>query len=106
MKITLDINGKDKEFKSAKITTRLYRKTIGLHSAWRSGEFMPKGYGVEDIDGAIDYILEVFGNQFTADEFLDGYYLGDSVDFMALIDACMDNVIFNEGKVEKDEKKA
>ena len=106
MEIVLDINGKETTFKTGKVTVRLYRKTVDLHSAWVAGEFMPKGYTSKDIDQAIEYICEVFGNQFTLDDFLDGYEMNDSLDFMVLINGCMDNVLFNGGKVEKSEKKA
>ena len=34
MEIVLDINGKETTFKTGKITVRLYRKTVDLHSAW------------------------------------------------------------------------
>lgn len=106
MEVTLTIEGKKKKFKMGNVSVRLYRETVTLLHEFKNGTFMPDNYQSGDIDKAVDYIVSVFGNQFTADEFLDGYELYDAVEFMQLLNQCMDNVLFNKGRVEVTEKKA
>ena len=106
MEVTLTIKGKKKKFKMGKVSVRLYRETVTLLHEFKNGTFMPDNYESDDIDKAVDYIVTVFSNQFTSDEFLDGFELYDAVEFMQLLNQCMDNVLFNKGRVEVSEKKA
>lgn len=100
MELKLILDGKEKTFRSGKITTRMFRRATEIRKAFVGGDFLGENYGGEDLDGAIDFIVEYFGKQFTFDDFLDGYLLEDSADFMVLFLKVLYNVQTNEDKAK------
>ncbi len=70
MKITININGKDKEFKTDFISARMFRKSEELTRKHQNKEEV-------DIDEIVDFIVQVFNNKFTIDEFYDGVDVSD-----------------------------
>lgn len=72
MQITLRIDGKDKIFKQEFISGRMFRRTLEIQKLFRVNE---EGKNVIDethIDALVDYVVELFGRQFTIDDFYDG----------------------------------
>lgn len=70
MKITIKINGKDKEFKTDFISARMFRRSEELSRKHQNKEEV-------DIDEIVDFIVQVFNNKFTIDEFYDGVDVSD-----------------------------
>jgi len=66
MKITLKIEGQDKEFIQDFIPARMFRKTMEMQSK------LTKGVDEKALDSMAGYVVEMFGNQFTLDQFYDG----------------------------------
>lgn len=75
MKIKLNIGGKQREFYSKGLTARASLKAFEyleeIENKALSGE--DKLYGPEQMERLLDFVVSLFGNQFTEDEFLDGY---------------------------------
>lgn len=67
MKITLRINKEEKTFTAPFVSARKLKETIKLSVK------VQNGVGEELMDELIDYEVSLYGNQFTADELLDGY---------------------------------
>lgn len=67
MQITLEINGQNKTFVAPFIKGRMVRRTIEI-----SKSLNLKDLSAEELDRMVDYVVEVYGNQFTRDEFYDG----------------------------------
>ena len=68
MQITLNINGEDKSFTAPFVNARKLRETIAM-SAKMQGQAQDETM----IDNMVNYIVDIFGNQFTSDNFYDGY---------------------------------
>lgn len=67
MKITLNIDKKDREFATPFISGRKLRNTFAMSKkieSLKQDETM--------LDEMVAYIVDIFGNQFTLDEFYDG----------------------------------
>lgn len=105
MELKLIIDEKEKTFRTGKITTRMFRKATDIRKSFVNGEFLGENYGSEDLDQAIDFIVEYFGKQFTYDEFLDGNMVDDSGDFMVLFLKVLYNIQTNEDKAKVPAKK-
>ncbi|MBP1907075.1 hypothetical protein J2Z32_003740 [Paenibacillus turicensis] len=85
MEITLKINGEDKTFTQSFIPARIFRKTIVIQKKLQ-GEI-----DETVLDALIDYIVTLFGKQFSVDELYDG------LDARRLLDAaikCVNEVVF------------
>ena len=76
IEIELEINGEIKRFVCTKIKGILLRKTVGKIKVFES---MDKGMDEEKLDRLADYMVDVFGNQFTREEFYDGVELDDVI---------------------------
>ena len=76
IEIELEINGEIKRFVCTKIKGILLRKTVGIIKVFES---MDKGMDEEKLDRLADYIVDVFGKQFTREEFYDGIELGNVI---------------------------
>ena len=76
IEIELEINGEIKRFVCTKIKGILLRKTVGIIKVFES---MDKGMDEEKLDRLADYMVDVFGKQFTREEFYDGIELGDVI---------------------------
>ena len=68
LSLTLKINGEDKTFTAPFVSGRAYRKIIELEEKELSGELK----GLELLDAQVDYMVELYNGQFTADEYYDG----------------------------------
>lgn len=67
MQITLIINGEAKTFNQSFISGRAFRQSLAIQNILESGEILP-----ETLDRVADYVVSVYGKQFTQDEFYDG----------------------------------
>lgn len=100
MEIELTLNGKKKKFKSKGITFRTYRTGTELLPKVQNEEFLGNDFPMEELDEAVDLVLNYFNHQFTKDEFYDGYHMGDSLDFVAMFWEVLLNIQMNNGKRE------
>lgn len=98
MEITLNIKDKEKKFKSKEITFRAFLKGTDLMRKMNSGEFLGDNYDLNEMNEAVELIINYFGNQFTQDDFYDGFKLEDSLDFFALFNEVLINIQMNDGK--------
>ena|SRR5690606_7952687 len=71
MQITLRINGKEKTFTQDFISGRMFRRTLEISKKFQDGQI-----DVETLDIAVDYVVDLFGGQFSRDEFYDGIEAG------------------------------
>jgi hypothetical protein len=67
MQITLFVNGEEKTFTVPFVKARMFRRALEI----------TKKYDLNDVDVAtldilVSYVVELFNNQFTVDEFYDG----------------------------------
>ncbi|UOQ93416.1 hypothetical protein MUO14_24115 [Halobacillus shinanisalinarum] len=67
MEIVLKINGEDKTFTQSFVSGYCFKKALEL-----STEEEKKGFDVKILEKEIDFVCEVFNNQFTRDEFYKG----------------------------------
>ena len=70
MKITIKIDGKDKEFKTDFISARMFRKSEELGQRHKNKEEV-------ELDEIVDFIVQVFNNKFSMDDFYDGVDVSD-----------------------------
>jgi len=85
MNITLKIAGMDKTFTAGFISARMVRRTIEVSRGVNFENISP-----EELDTLIDYIAELFGNQFTRDELYDGL---SSKELIPTITGCINEVV-------------
>lgn len=76
IEIELEINGEIKRFACTKVKGILLRKTVSAIKVFTN---MDKGINEENLDKLADYMVDVFGNQFTREEFYDGVELDDVI---------------------------
>jgi hypothetical protein len=84
MKITLRIEGENKTFTQDFIPGRVFRKTL---------EMQKKLGGKIDettLDAMVDYVTEVFGKQFSSDQFYDGI---DARKIIPTIIGCVNEIV-------------
>lgn len=67
LKLEVKIKKEDKIFTAPYVSARKMRKTMELSSKMEENNFTEK-----DLDEMVAYMVDIFGNQFTADEFYDG----------------------------------
>ncbi|WP_193432322.1 phage tail assembly chaperone G [Caenibacillus caldisaponilyticus] len=67
MELTLMIDGKKKTFTTGFISAMMYRKTLVMSKKLNKNTF-----DENDLDAIVDFIVELFGKQFTRDEFYHG----------------------------------
>ena len=85
MDITLKINGKDKTYTAGFISARMVRTTIAVSQDINFDSITP-----EELDKLMDYIVDLFGSQFTRDELYDGLA---SKDLIPTITRCINEVV-------------
>lgn len=66
MEIVLLINDEEKTFVAPFISGRKFRKTIEMQKKFR-GDMDEK-----TLDSMVDFVVDIFGNQFSRDQFYDG----------------------------------
>ncbi|MBV2197458.1 hypothetical protein KQR56_10085 [Bacillus velezensis] len=74
MQLTLKINGEDKVFVAPFIKGRLLRNAIQLSKETNFDELTE-----ETLDKLVNYVVEVYGKQFTQDDFYDGISAPDMI---------------------------
>lgn len=97
MEIILRIDGKDKTFTTGFISARMVRRTIAVSQDINFDNISP-----EELDKLMDYIVELFGNQFTRDELYDGLA---SKDLIPTITRCINEVVGAMGEATAGEGK-
>ncbi|AEE92517.1 conserved protein of unknown function [Tepidanaerobacter acetatoxydans Re1] len=97
MEIVLKINGKDKTYTAGFISARMVRRTIEVSKEVNFDNILP-----EELDKLMDYIVELFGNQFTRDELYDGLA---SKDLIPTITKCINEVVGEVSSVTAGEGK-
>ncbi len=100
MEIELTLNGKKKTFKSQKITFKTFKSGTSILKRFTDEDFLENDYDLNDLDEAVQLIVDYFNGQFTADEFCEGYMLEDAIDFMSLFQTILANIQMNNGKRE------
>ena len=85
MEIILKIDKKNKTFKADFISARMVRRTIEVSNGINFENLKP-----EELDKLVDYIVELFGNQFTRDDVYDGL---SSKDLLSTITNCINEVV-------------
>lgn len=108
MELVLKIDGQEKKYVSPPPKFAVMLKTSELFKAMEKGEFLRDDATDEDsyVDmlKLRDYIVMVFGNQFTTEEFDNGFEAEDTSDFFSLARLLMQEVLVNPKKLELLEK--
>lgn len=108
MELVLKIDGQEKKYVSPSPKFAVMLKTSELFKAMEKGEFLRDDATDEDSYADMlklrDYIVMVFGNQFTAEEFDNGFEAEDTSDFFSLARLLMQEVLVNPKKLELLEK--
>lgn len=84
MQITLRIEGADKTFSQDFVSGRMFRKTL------EKQKLLKGGVDENTLDSMADYVVELYGGQFTRDQFYDGIR---AQALMPTIVACIDEVV-------------
>lgn len=72
MEIKLVINGEIKTFTQSFVSGRMFRRTIEYAEKFRELLEQEPYDRIKDMELAADYVVEVFNNQFTRDQYIDG----------------------------------
>lgn len=97
MEIILKKDKKDKTYTTGFISARMVRRTIEVSQGVDFDNISP-----EELDKLIDYIVELFGNQFTRDDVYDGL---QSKDLIPTITKCINEVVGEMTEVTEGEGK-
>ena len=97
MDIKLKIKGKDKTFTAGFISARMVRRTIEVSQGVNFENISP-----DELDKLIDYIVELFGGQFTRDDVYDGL---SSKELIPTITSCINEVVGQMSDATKGEGK-
>ena len=97
MEIILKIDKKDKTYTAGFISARMVRRTIEVSNGINFESLKP-----EELDKLIDYIVELFGGQFTRDDVYDGLA---SKDLLPTIMNCINEVVGGMTESTKGEEK-
>jgi hypothetical protein len=84
MKITLRIEGADKTFTQDFVSGRMFRKTL------EKQKLLQKDIDETTLDSMVDYVVELYGGQFTRDQFYDGIR---AQEMMPTITGAIDGVV-------------
>ena len=85
MELILKKDKKEKTYTTGFISARMVRRTIEVSQGVDFDNISP-----EELDKLIDYIVELFGNQFTRDDVYDGLA---SRDLIPTITKCINEVV-------------
>jgi hypothetical protein len=66
MEVKLELQGKESTFTASFISTRMLRRTLEVQ------EKVAQGMDLKGLDALVDYLVELFGRQFTRDDLYDG----------------------------------
>ena len=98
MELKLTLDGKEKVYKSGIITVRMFRRATEVRKAFIDEKFLGENYPATDLDEAVQFIVEYFGNQFSVDDFYDGFMISDAQDLMVFFFKVLNNIQTNEEK--------
>lgn len=85
MEIKLKIGGKEKAYTTSFISARMLRRTIEISKEVNFESITP-----EELDKLIDYVVELFGGQFSRDDVYDGLA---SKELIPTITGCINQVV-------------
>lgn len=97
MEIVLKKDKKDKTYTTDFISARMVRRTIEVSSGVNFENISP-----EELDKLVDYIVELFSNQFTRDDVYDGL---SSRQLIPTITKCINEVVGNLSETTAGEGK-
>jgi hypothetical protein len=97
MEIILKKDKKEKTYTTGFISARMVRRTIEVSQGVDFDNITP-----EELDKLIDYIVELFNNQFTRDDVYDGL---QSKDLIPTITKCINEVVDEMTEVTAGEGK-
>jgi hypothetical protein len=97
MEIVLKKDKKEKTYTTGFISARMVRRTIEVSQGVDFDNISP-----EELDKLIDYIVELFNNQFTRDDVYDGL---QSKDLIPTITKCINEVVGEMTEVTAGEGK-
>ena len=97
MDLTLQINGKPKTYTTGFVSARMVRQTLAMAKNINFEDLSP-----EELDQLTDYVVELFGRQFTRDELYDGLA---SQELLPTIEGCIQGVVGTLGQTRSDEGK-
>ena len=63
----MDVKLNDKTYTTNSVKARIFRKAVEINEKKNFNDLK-----VEDFDELVDFVVELYGNQFTRDEFYDG----------------------------------
>ena len=90
MKIILKIGGKEKTFVADFISARMLRKTIDI-----SKNINFDALSADELDIMVDYLVQLFGKQFTIDDVYDGL---PSKELIPKLIECINEVVGDMGQ--------
>lgn len=96
MDLTLQVNGKPKTYTTGFVSARMVRQTLAMAREINFEDLSP-----EELDQLADYVVELFGRQFTRDELYDGLA---SQELLPTIERCIQGVVGTLGKVKGDDE--
>ena len=97
MDIKLRIDKKDKTYTTGFISARMVRRTIAVSQGVNFENISP-----EELDKLVDYIVELFSNQFTRDDVYDGL---SSKELIPAVTNCINEVVGQMSEVTAGEGK-
>lgn len=93
MKITLKINGEDKTFTAPFVNARKLKDSFALSKKFQ------EDFNENTLDEAGNYLVNIYGNQFTLDELYDGFaadkFLSKAVEDMERVMGVFDEKVKN-----------
>ncbi|MET3507033.1 phage tail assembly chaperone G [Halalkalibacter oceani] len=95
MKVTLEINKKEKQFIAPSIKARAFRRALELNAKL---DF--ENLTVDDLDTLTGFVCEVYGNQFTVDDLYDGL---PAAEFLPTLTDTMTAIVSGVGGAEGNE---
>ncbi|MCD8502947.1 MAG: hypothetical protein LRY71_16440 [Bacillaceae bacterium] len=97
MKLKLKIGGEDKTFIADFISARMMRRTIEISKSMNFEEM-----SVDDLDIMVEYLVQLFGKQFTIDDVYDGL---PSKELVSTLIKCINEVVGDMGAVTQGDEK-
>lgn len=97
MKIVLRIDGKEKTFLADFISARMMRRTIEISKGINFEDI-----SVDELDTMVEYLVQLFGKQFTIDDVYDGL---PSKELIPKLIQCINEVVGEMGSATEGEEK-
>jgi len=97
VKIVLRIDGKEKTFLADFISARMMRRTIEISKGVNFEDI-----SVDELDTMVEYLVHLFGKQFTIDDVYDGL---PSKELIPKLIQCINEVVGEMGTATEGEEK-